>query len=171
MIRRSLRPSLPRALPLALALLGVGPGSVCVAQAGAGDSATARADTTKPQPAGSTMAAVPVAPAPPVSIAPVDTTLAAGCAGERARSLAPDLLMVTFRPGTPPSERAKAAHAVGGTLAGPVDPDTEYFRVPAEGSDAQLQAIADRVIRLDPVTEVSPAVCPPQPEGRDSTLK
>jgi len=162
---------IPRTALLAFALLGGGHVPLCLAQGAGGDSAAKRADTAVAGPADSGVAAVPVAPPPPVFIAPVDTTLAAGCAGAPARSLAANLLMVTFSPGTAPSERAAAAEAVGGTLAGSVDPDTEYFRVPAEGSDAQLQAIADRVIRLDPVTQVSPAVCPPQPAGSDSALK
>lgn len=135
------------------------PGAASSPTAVGGDSAAAAA---APAPAG-----VPNAGIQPPSgaastivtpVAPVDTTLARACAGAPTGSVAPGLLTVVFRPGTPDKQRAAAARAVGGTLGGPTEYGEEYVRVPSEAGPLAL--VADRLIRQEPVTRVSPAPCP-----------
>jgi hypothetical protein len=146
-----------------------------------GDSA--RADSL-PRAAGGS--AAPAAPAPPpaervppalgpgsvatdpVSIPvdvgqadPTDTTLARACAGYPAGSEAPGLLAVIFNPGTSDRDRAAAAKAVGGTLAGSSPYGEDYVRL-AVGA-GPLTVVADRLIRQNPVKQVSPAPCPAPP--------
>jgi hypothetical protein len=92
---------------------------------------------------------------------PTDTTLARACAGEPAGSEAPGLLAVIFNPGTSERDRAAAAKAVGGTLAGSSPYGEEYVRL-AVGA-GPLTAVADQLIRQNPVKQVSPAPCPASP--------
>jgi len=103
-----------------------------------------------------------------VTLGSTDTTLARACAGAPAGSEAPGLLAVMFRPGTSDQDRAAAAKAVGGTLAGPNDYGEEYVRVPPEAGP--LTVVADKLIRQNPVTRVGPAPCPaPEPVAADSS--
>lgn len=90
--------------------------------------------------------------------AATDTTLTRACAGAEPGSEAPGLLAVNFRPGTPDKARADAARSVGGTLAGPNEYGEEYVILSPDAGP--LPAVADRLIRQDPVTRVSPAPCP-----------
>jgi hypothetical protein len=92
---------------------------------------------------------------------PTDTTLARACAGNPAGSEAPGLLAVIFNPGTSDRERAAAAKAVGGTLAGSSPYGEDYVRL-AVGA-GPLTAVADQLIRQNPVKQVSPAPCPAPP--------
>jgi len=92
---------------------------------------------------------------------PTDTTLARACAGAPAGSEAPGLLAVIFSPGTSERDRAAAAKAVGGTLAGTSPYGEDYVRL-AVGA-GPLTAVADQLIRQNPVKEVSPAPCPALP--------
>jgi hypothetical protein len=92
---------------------------------------------------------------------PTDTTLARACAGYPAGSEAPGLLAVIFNPGTSDRDRAAAAKAVGGTLAGSSPYGEDYVRL-AVGA-GPLTAVADRLIRQNLVKQVSPAPCPAPP--------
>jgi hypothetical protein len=101
------------------------------------------------------------APAGPlvVNLAPPDTTLMRACEGEPGGSPAPGLLAVVFRAGTSDQEQAATAKAVGGVLAGPTAAGGEvYVRLPADAP--ALTVAADELIREDPVSQVSPALCP-----------
>jgi hypothetical protein len=102
---------------------------------------------------------------------PTDTTLARACAGAPAGSEAPGLLGVVFNPGTSERDRAAAAKAVGGTLAGSSPYGEDYVRLAAGAGP--LTAVADRLIRQNPVKQVSPVPCPapaatPSGEGAPS---
>ena len=92
---------------------------------------------------------------------PTDTTLARACAGYPAGSEAPGLLAVIFNTGTSDRDRAAAAKAVGGTLAGSSPYGEDYVRL-AVGA-GPLTVVADRLIRQNPVKQVSPAPCPAPP--------
>jgi hypothetical protein len=142
-----------------------------VAQAQGGrDSTAAPPDTAHrtgvpaSPPAG---AATPgAAPAPPpaavlppsVAEGPPDAVLDRACAGGPGGAQAPGLLAVLFRPATPDAAQAAAARAVGGTLAGLSPYGETYVLVP--DSAGPLPDVADRLIRQDPVTTVSPVPCP-----------
>jgi hypothetical protein len=93
--------------------------------------------------------------------APEDTTLARACAGTPAGDEAPGLLAVAFRPGTSDRDRIAAAKAVGGSLAGTSAYGEDYVRLGV--GEGPLTAVADRLIRQDPVVRVSPAPCPAPP--------
>lgn len=116
----------------------------------ADDSAADSSTTAEPAPNGSTAASS--------DPATTDTTLTRACAGAEPGSEAPGLLAVNFRPGTPDKARADAARAVGGTLAGPNEYGEEYVILSPDAGP--LPAVADRLIRQDPVTRVSPLPCP-----------
>jgi len=92
---------------------------------------------------------------------PTDTTLARACAGEPAGSEAPGLLAVIFVAGTSERDRAAAAKAVGGRLAGSSPYGEDYVRLGVGAGP--LTAVADRLIRQNPVKQVSPAPCPAPP--------
>jgi hypothetical protein len=92
---------------------------------------------------------------------PADTTLARACLGYPAGSEAPGILAVIFSPGTSADDRAAAAKAVGGTLAGSSPYGEDYVRL-AVGA-GPLAGVADRLIRQRPVKQVSPAPCPAPP--------
>lgn len=123
----------------------------------AGDSAASvRNDSAGGQRADSAGSTGPLV----VNLSPPDTTLMRACAGAPAGSLAPGLLAVVFRAGTSGPEKVAAAKTVGGTLAGPTAAGgEEYVRLSADAP--ALTVVADRLIRADPVTRVSPAPCPP----------
>jgi hypothetical protein len=136
------------------------------------DSAAARDTASRPGAAGTP--AAPTAPATPgvpvtpqgaavttvVPAGPPDPVLARACAGESGGAEAPGLLAVLFRPRTPEPAQLAAAKAVGGTLAGDSPYGETYVLVP--DSAGPLPAVADRLIRQDPVTSVSPVPCPSQ---------
>jgi hypothetical protein len=90
--------------------------------------------------------------------APPDTVLAGLCAGASGGVEAPGLLAVIFRAGTPDTAQLAAARAVGGSLAGTSPYGETYVAVP--DSAGPLPVVADRLIRQDPVTTVSPVPCP-----------
>jgi len=133
-----------RALPVLVGLM-LARGSTAVAQ-GTPDSAAA---LSPPRPI---LQALP-------ALAPVDTTLARACDGLPGGAEAPGLLAVIFHARTPDADRAAAAKAVGGTLAGPTGYGEEYVRLPPDAGP--LTVVADRLIRQIPVTQVSPVPCPP----------
>ncbi len=115
-------------------------------------------------PADSVPSATNVAPPSPTVVqftAPVDTALARACADAPAGSEAPGLLSVVFRAGPSVTDKAAAAKAVGGAMAGETGYGEEYVKL-AVGS-GPLTVVADRLIRQDPVVRVSPAPCPPPP--------
>ena len=102
---------------------------------------------------------------------PSDTTLARACAGEPVGGEAPGLLAVIFVAGTSERDRAAAAKAVGGTLAGSSPYGEDYVRIGVGAGP--LTVVADRLIRQNPVKEVSPVPCPasaatPSGEGAPS---
>ena len=118
-----------------------------------------------PSPTSAAPGGVPpqVGPAPSaVSVGPSDTVLARACQGMAAGTQAPGLLTVMFRAGTSDRDRAAAAKSVGGTLGGPTAYGEEYVVLPPDAGP--LPVVADRLIRQDPVTQVSPAPCPPTEE-------
>ena len=92
---------------------------------------------------------------------PSDTTLARACAGSPEGSEAPGLLAVIFVAGTSERDRAAAAKAVGGTLAGSSPYGEDYVRL-GVGS-GPLTVVADQLIRQNPVKQVSPVPCPAPP--------
>ena len=63
------------------------------------------------------------------------------------------------------AEREAALKPLHGTIVAP-DPDDDasaYVRVPSDGNEFALRAIADRLIRAPAVKEVGPVQCPPGP--------
>jgi hypothetical protein len=170
MLRRALPPVALLLFQAAVAEAQVGADSL--ARTAPGDSVrppaipapgdTARADTVRVG-ADTAMPRPPTSQAPsPAAVAipgPVDTTLARACRGLGPGTLAPGLLAAVFRPGTTEKARADAARAVGGTVGGLTDMGEVYVRVPPEAGP--LPVVADRLIRQDPVTRVTPIPCPP----------
>ena len=167
-------------VPMLVVALALAVSTSGTAQA-TGDSA--RADSVRRAAAGSAAPAAPGAPTAdrvppangpgsvgtdPVAIPfgvgqaePIDTTLARACAGYPAGSEAPGLLAVIFNAGTSERDRAAAAKAVGGTLAGSSPYGEDYVRL-AVGA-GPLTVVADQLIRQNPVKQVSPAPCPAPP--------
>lgn len=94
----------------------------------------------------------------PTSLPP-DSTMRRACAGLGAGALAPNLLVVVFRAGTLHDDRVAAAKAVGGSLGMPTRAGEEYVYLSDDAG--RLEGTADRLIRQDPVTRVSPVSCPP----------
>jgi hypothetical protein len=176
-LRSSHVPTLVIVLLLAVSTLGTAQTpSDSARAAGTADSLRrATAESTAPAPAGAPTAdRVPPALGPgstqtdpatiPLSAGPAeptDTTLARACAGAPAGSEAPGLLAVIFNPGTSERDRAAAAKAVGGTLVGSSPYGEDYVRLAA--GTGPLTAVADRLIRQNPVKQVSPAPCPALP--------
>jgi hypothetical protein len=92
-----------------------------------------------------------------------DSILVAACQGSNASSVARDLLVIVFAPGTGAAERAAAVRTVKGELLGPVDvaqPDAYYLRVPSDGQEFQLRAAADQLAQSGQVKEVGSRACP-----------
>lgn len=164
-------------LPTLVMALMLAVSARAIAQA-PGDSA--RADSLRRAAEGSATPSAPGAPTPervppadgpgsvgadpapiPLGVGPAepdDTTLARACQGYPAGSEAPGLLAVIFIAGTSQRDRAAAAKAVGGTLAGSSPYGEDYVRL-AVGA-GPLTAVADRLINQRPVKQVSPAPCP-----------
>jgi hypothetical protein len=157
--------------------------AVCTRGTAQAPSDSARADSLRRAAEGSAVPAAPGAPAadrvPPAAgpgsvgtgpatippgvgpEEPSDTTLARACQGYPAASEAPGLLAVIFNAGTSDRDRAAAAKAVGGTLAGSSPYGEDYVRL-AVGA-GPLTVVADQLIRQNPVKQVSPAPCPASP--------
>ena len=98
-------------------------------------------------------------PAPPPP--PIDSALGAACTASGGD--APDLLVVTFVPAATAADRRAAAKAIGGRLVGPSEhlaPGSWFIEVPDAGYDP---AVADRLIVLPTVKEVSATRCPRMP--------
>jgi hypothetical protein len=105
----------------------------------------------------------PAAGSLPINVSdgpPSDTTLARACIGMPGGTEAPGLLAVVFRSGTSDRARIAAAKAVGGSLGGESNAGEEYLKL-AAGTEP-LAAVADRLIRQDPVVRVAAVPCPPQ---------
>jgi hypothetical protein len=79
-----------------------------------------------------------------------------------AGGVSTDVLYVTFRARSKPAEREAALKPLHGTIVAPDpdDPASAYVRVPSEGNEFALRAIADRLIRVPVVKEVGPVQCP-----------
>jgi hypothetical protein len=163
--------SIPGALAAAMltGLLSV-PAATVTAQTAA-DSAASAATGVYPAPpvapdtgrsGGDTARGDSAAPSGPlvVNVAPPDTILLAACAGAPPGSMAEGILAVVFRSGSTDRERVAAAKTVDGVLAGPATSvGEEYIRLTSAAPS--LTVAADRLIRQDAVTRVSPAPCPP----------
>jgi len=128
----------------------------------AGGQGAAGTPATPGSPAAPNAPATPPGAVLPATVpdAPPDPILARACAGQDGGGEAPGLLAVVFRPRTPDAAMAAAARAVGGTIAGESPYGETYVLIP-DGA-GPLPAIADRLIRQDPVTTVSPVPCPTQ---------
>jgi hypothetical protein len=109
----------------------------------------------------------PPPPAPPPAPAPVPTAelLPKGVCTDPAGGVAADVVLVTFTRRAQPADRDAALKLVHGTLVAPdpTDPASAYVRVPSDGNEFVLRAIADRLIRVPVVKEVGPVNCPPAP--------
>ena len=132
-------------------------------------------DTTPSRASNAGTAAAPAAPAPPPAPAapapppapppPPVSTLPKGVCTDPAGGVSADVLYVTFRARSKPAEREAALKPLHGTIVAP-DPDDDasaYVRVPSDGNEFALRAIADRLIRAPAVKEVGPVQCPPGP--------
>jgi hypothetical protein len=116
--------------------------------------ATAPAPTPAPAPA----------PSPTPQPPPLDPSPKGVCTNAYG-GVATDVLLVTFQGRSTPEERDAAIKAVKGTLVAP-DPNDDasaYVRVPSDGNEFALRALADRLIRVRIVKEVGPAPCPASP--------
>ena len=131
------------------------------------DGMRSPADSTTSRGANAGGNAAPAAPAPPVAPAPPPpvSTLPKGVCTDPAGGVSTDVLYVTFRARSKPTEREAALKPVHGTIVAP-DPDDDasaYVRVPSDGNEFALRAIADRLIRVPVVKEVGPVQCPAGP--------
>lgn len=81
-----------------------------------------------------------------------------------AGGVSTDVLYVTFRARSKPAEREAALKPLHGAIVAPDpdDPASAYVRVPSDGNEFVLRAIADRLIRVPVVKEVGPVPCPTQ---------
>jgi hypothetical protein len=107
----------------------------------------------------------PAAPGPPPPPPPPVSTLPKGVCTDPAGGTSTDVLYVTFRARSKPAEREAALKPVHGTIVAP-DPDDDasaYVRVPSDGNEFVLRAIADRLIRVPVIKEVGPVQCPAGP--------
>jgi hypothetical protein len=93
--------------------------------------------------------------------------LARVCADVAAGESAPDLLAIVFERAADPAARDAALATVSGKrLGGTAEDRFQYVQVPANGSEFRLRALADKLIRLQGISEVGPVLCP---EPADST--
>ncbi|HEU5169718.1 MAG TPA: hypothetical protein VFU46_04225 [Gemmatimonadales bacterium] len=85
--------------------------------------------------------------------------------------LSADVLAVIFLRRADSTARIAAIKGVGGQLLGPdiAGEGPHFVRVPSGGSEARLQALADRMIRMKPVSEVGPVPCPGRQQPVDTT--
>jgi hypothetical protein len=138
------------------------------------DTTRARRDSSARRGARPDSAAKPVAaapapqpPPPPPPPAPVPTAdlLPKGVCTDPAGGVAADVVLVTFTRRAQPADRDAALKLVHGTLVAPdpTDPASAYVRVPSDGNEFVLRAIADRLIRVPVVKEVGPVNCPSAP--------
>ena len=106
---------------------------------------------SKPEPPPKRAAAVPPGPPLPTGVCPAG-----------ADPVSADVLLVTFSSRSTPAEREAAVKGVKGTIVAPDpnDPASAYVRVPSEGNEFLLRAIADRLIRVPVVKEVGAVQCP-----------
>ena len=132
-----------------------GPGTPAAGTSGTGTTESRTGVYIAPSPG---VVAPPTPQTVNVAPTPLDTTLARACAGMSAGDEAPGLLVVIFRRGASDKDRAAAAKAVGGVLAGTSPYGEEYVRLSADA--APLTVMADRLIRQEPVLEVAPTPCP-----------
>jgi hypothetical protein len=127
------------------------------------DSLAPRPDTARPaagaaQTGGATTPNDTAAPPPPP---PIDSALGAACVNLPGGR--PDILLVRFRATATDAERAAVAREVGGKLIGRSEhnaPGAWLLHVPGSGAD---RSVADRLIMLSPVTEVTGTRCPRPP--------
>jgi hypothetical protein len=118
---------------------------------------SARAADTARAPRGGPPSNDTVAPPPP----PMDSALAAACIASPGSR--PDLMVVRFQSSATDRERAAVAREVGGKLVGRslhTAPGAWLLHVPGSGADP---SVADRLIMLAPVMEVSGTRCPRTP--------
>ncbi len=107
-------------------------------------------------------APAPPAPPPPPPPPPPVSTLPKGVCTDPAGGVSTDVLYVTFRARSKPAEREAALKPLHGTIVAP-DPDDDasaYVRVPSDGNEFALRAIADRLIGAPVVKEVGAVQCP-----------
>jgi len=106
---------------------------------------------SQPEPQPKPAAAVPLGPPLPKDVCPAG-----------ADPVSADVLLVAFRLRSTPAEREAAVKGVKGTIVAPDpnDPASAYVRVPSEGNEFLLRAIADRLIRAPVVKEVGAVQCP-----------
>ena len=140
----------------AFAVIAVIIAAPCAAQDSAAAATPAQPDSSAARPAAAsdTTPRPPTPPPPP----PVDSALGVAC--KRSGGAAPDLVLVTFRATATEEERAAVAKEIGGTLVAPsvhARPGAWYLRVPGSGNDP---TVADRLIMMSPVQEVSDTHCP-----------
>jgi len=109
--------------------------------------------------------APPPAPVPAPAPVPSADLLPKGVCTDPAGGVAADVVLVTFTRRAQPADRDAALKLVHGTLVAPdpTDPASAYVRVPSDGNEFVLRAIADRLIRVPVVKEVGPVNCPPAP--------
>jgi len=93
---------------------------------------------------------------------PRDSILQRACGTPGGSPIAPDLLVVVFRPDVGARERTAAVRSVNGKLLGPVsaEPGAYYVRVPAGGQESRLRSAADELAQLAPVQQVGSRACP-----------
>src|SRR5512146_1718118 len=132
-----------------------------------GDTTPSRANNPggAAAPAAPAPAPAPAAPAPPPPPPPPVSTVPKGVCTGPAGGVSTDVLYVTFRARSKPAEREAALKPLHGTIVAP-DPDDDasaYVRVPSDGNEFALRAIADRLIRAPAVKEVRPVQCPAGP--------
>ena len=135
-----------------------------------GDTTPSRASSAggaaAPAPAAPAPAPAPAAPAPPPAPPPPPvSTLPKGVCTDPVGGVSTDVLYVTFRARSKPAEREAALKPLHGTIVAP-DPDDDasaYVRLPSDGNEFALRAIADRLIRAPVVKEVGPVQCPAGP--------
>jgi hypothetical protein len=144
------------------------PASAGAGTGGRADTVRARGDTSQrggTRPDTAARPATPATPAAPVPSAPAADAAPKGVCTNAYGGVATDVLLVTFQRRSTPAERDAAIKAVKGTLVAP-DPNDDasaYVRVPSDGNEFALRALADRLIRVRVVKEVGPAACPGNP--------
>jgi hypothetical protein len=138
-----------------------GPGDTAGARTASPGAAAAPAAAAAPGVPGAPAPAPPPPPPPPPPPAPVPA-LPRGVCTDPAGGPSTDVLYVTFRARSRPAEREAALKPLHGTIVAPDpdDPASAYVRVPSDGNEFALRAIADRLIRVPVVKEVGPVPCP-----------